>query len=233
MVSEVLVYRGTTLNGGETVVGRSTISFIDDGNERCFLRPLSQSGEVKPFVEIHPESLSSYSQPFSPSVDRIKTTLAASRKEADQLGVTMDVSEDVFIDDDHLDCVWYGGTIGSLAYTEYTILVEVHGDVSICGREDDPVFSEFAYSNKADVGAWLSSDSSLKDAFSSDAEIRDATSNESLDWSNNNWVEYFVIDPDGVWHEGDVIDDSVLDAFTPIAEWVKLLERDYISKATT
>lgn len=39
--------------------------------------------------------------------------------EAKRLGVTLLTKPEAFIDDDHLDCTWYGGYIGGLRYKGY------------------------------------------------------------------------------------------------------------------
>ena len=66
----------------------------------------------------------------------INAAFAKMQQEAKQLGVVLLTKPEVFIDDDHLCCVWYGGYIGGFMYKDYTVALEVHGDVVICGVVD-------------------------------------------------------------------------------------------------
>lgn len=45
---------------------------------------------------------------------KIMEVLQNCKKEAEKFGVELDYNPDVFFDDDHLDPVWYGGSIASL-----------------------------------------------------------------------------------------------------------------------
>lgn len=54
--------------------------------------------------------------------------------EAKRLGVTLLTKPEAFIDDDHLDCTWYGGYIGGLRYKGYVVSVAAMGDVRVSGE---------------------------------------------------------------------------------------------------
>lgn len=176
-----------------------------------------------PFYAVEPDSI----RP-APSREKIHAKLAALEKEAEKYGAELQVMDDDFIDDDHLDCLWYGGHIGSIVYKGHEISIEVHGEVSIYGDPGDEELCDLTYVNKQGTGAYnLAASDTLRTAFKNDAELRAALMENRLVVENNNWVEFFVLTPDGAWHDGDVIDDDVLDAFDDIGAWIQMLHDDY------
>lgn len=99
----------------------------------------------------------------------INAAFAKMQQEAKQLGVELLTKPEVFIDDDHLCCVWYGGDIGRFKYQGYTVALEVHGDVVICGVVDG---KDFEYTNRLNNGAMsMAASDHLRTAFKSDAEL--------------------------------------------------------------
>ena len=76
----------------------------------------------------------------------------AMKAEAKKLGVTILTNPETFIDDDHLDCVWYGGYIGGFEYKGYKLAIEVHGEVVICGIVNGSVSSTITPSLHSPVG---------------------------------------------------------------------------------
>ncbi len=177
-----------------------------------------------PFYAVVPESV----RP-APTRSKIRAKLAELEKEAESLGAELQVREDDFIDDDHLDCLWYGGQIGSIMYKGFEISIEVQGEVALYGDMYDEELKNFTYINKRGNGAFnMAASDSLRTAFKNDTELRAALMENRLVVENNNWVEYFICTPDGVWHGGDVIDcDNVLDAFEDISTWLDLLHDEF------
>ena len=107
----------------------------------------------------------------------INAAFAKMQQEAKQLGVELLTKPEVFIDDDHLCCVWYGGYIGGFMYKDYTVALEVHGDVVICGVVDG---KDFEYTNRLNNGAMsMAASDHLRTAFKSDAELDKAIEDES------------------------------------------------------
>lgn len=89
--------------------------------------------------------------------------------DAKAFGAELLTEESIFIDDDHLDCVWYGGHIGGLRYKGYEVSVEVHGDVEITGFMNG---RDFLYKNKQNTGAMnMAASDTLRTTFKSDAEL--------------------------------------------------------------
>ena len=72
------------------------------------------------------------------------------RREAAAFGAELLTDEKTFIDDEHLDCVWYGGYIGGLRYKGYEVSIEVYGDVDIYGFVNG---ADFQYRNRSNTGA--------------------------------------------------------------------------------
>lgn len=158
----------------------------------------------------------------------INAAFAKMQQEAKQLGVELLTKPEVFIDDDHLCCVWYGGYIGGFMYKDYTVALEVHGDVVICGVVDG---KDFEYTNRLNNGAMsMAASDHLRTAFKSDAELDKAIEDERIEYTANNWIEVFVQGPNGDWSEGMVVDetDNVLDACGDIQAWVKWLEKEFM-----
>ncbi len=183
--------------------------------------PLAELG-FGPFYAVEPESVKP-----APKRDKIRAKLAELEAEAEKYGAELQLFEDDFIDDEHLDCVWYGGEIGEIVYKGYVISIAVEGDVRISGAEGDAKFEDFAYVNKQGTGAYAAADDSLRMAFKNDDELQEAQSRERITYENNNWVEFFVKTPDGLWHDGDVIEFNVLEAFDSIATWLEMLRDSY------
>ena len=154
----------------------------------------------------------------------------AMKAEAKKLGVTMLTNPETFIDDDHLDCVWYGGYIGGFEYKGYKLAIEVHGEVKIYGIVNG---EDFEYVNRLNTGAMnMAASDHLRIAFSSDAELYEAIENESIEYYSNNWIEAFVQYPTGEWSEGVVVDDTdnVLDACGEVSCWIDWLKTEFINK---
>jgi hypothetical protein len=158
--------------------------------------------------------------------------------DAKAFGAELLTEESIFIDDDHLDCVWYGGHIGGLRYKGYEVSVEVHGDVEIVGFMNG---HDFLYKNKQNTGAMnMAASDTLRTTFKSDAELWDAlnadeTAENKVAFENNSWIEAFVKDPKGHWHGSSIVDDAddVLDACGGISGWIDWLKENYIKEDKT
>lgn len=155
--------------------------------------------------------------------------------DAKAFGAELLTKEETFIDDDHLDPVWYGGYIGGIKYKGYELSIEVNGDVEICGIVNG---KDFEYVNRLDIGAMSANASDhLRTTFKSDAELWEAANagpdaENKIEFNENSWVEAFVLYPDGKWSEGTVVDDAddVLDACGGISSWIDWLEEEFIKE---
>ena len=157
------------------------------------------------------------------------------QSDAKAFGAELLTKEETFIDDDHLDPVWYGGYIGGIKYKGYELSIEVNGDVEICGIVNG---KDFEYVNRLDIGAMSANASDhLRTTFKSDAELWEAANagpdaENEIEFNENSWVEAFVLYPDGKWSEGTVVDDAddVLDACGGISAWIDWLEKEFIKE---
>lgn len=161
---------------------------------------------------------------------KIEQSLQEARREAERLGAELLTGEDAFIDDEHLDCVWYGGYVGGLRYKGYELSIEVHGDVMMEGSVNGEWIQ---YKNTQNTGATsMSASDSLRTAFRSDRELQNARSKEQIYFTENSWVEVFVKLPSGEWDGNSIVDDAddVLDACCGVSEWIDWLEANYIKE---
>ena len=155
--------------------------------------------------------------------------------DAKAFGAELLTTEETFIDDDHLDPVWYGGYIGGLKYKGYELSLEVHGDVEICGFMNG---RDFEYVNRLNTGAMsMTASDHLRTTFKSDVDLWDAVNagadaENKIEFNENSWVEAFVLYPNETWSEGTVVDDAdnVLDACGGIAGWIEWLEKEFIKE---
>ena len=126
---------------------------------------------------------------------RIERHYHKMQADAKAFGAELLTEESIFIDDDHLDCVWYGGHIGGLRYKGYEVSIEVHGDVEIVGFMNG---HDFLYKNKQNTGAMnMAASDALRTTFKSDAELWDALNageeaENKVAFENNSWIEAFV-----------------------------------------
>lgn len=155
----------------------------------------------------------------------IETKFNAMLEKAKELGLEVLTKEDVFLDDDHLDSVWYGGFIGGFKYKGYTVEISVIGDAYLTGEING---REFLYRNRYNDGAMaVNADSSLRETFSSDAELYAALQENKIWYENGNWIEVTAVDEDGYPFGEYAVDstDSVLDAccsqLEELVEWLE------------
>lgn len=167
------------------------------------------------------------------SRQKIERRYRKMQADAKAFGAELLTKEETFIDDDHLDSVWYGGYIGGLKYKGYEVSIEVCGDVDVSGSVNG---REFLYQNKTNTGAMnLAAADTLRTAFKSDAELwaaqnADNDADTRIEFLDNNWIEAFVKDPKGHWHGSSVVDDAddVLDACGGISAWIDFLEEKFV-----
>lgn len=143
----------------------------------------------------------------------IKEVLENARKYVRKRGGTLVVDDDVIIDENHLNVVWYGGTIATILRGRCALEIVANGEVEIVGEHNG---SEFRYRNRQGSGAFsMEADDSLRLAFASDAELEKALDNDEIHYEGNSWFEYFAYAEDDVELSNWVEDsDSILDVFS-------------------
>lgn len=130
-----------------------------------------------------------------PSKTNITKKIAELEKLAAAKDAILTVEEETFIDDDHLDCVWYGGEIAVIEYKGVSFEISVHGDVCLDGFYNG---QEIYYKNKSNTGAvgtdlfyQIPDDATLSRLLKADWEKENE---DHLCCENNNWVEIFYGD---------------------------------------
>lgn len=151
-------------------------------------------------------------------------------KAGEKTGAEVCIDERNFIDKEHLDCFWYGGYLGSVTYRDYSIDIEVHGDVRATIFDKDGN-EEYHYVNKNNDGAY--SYSEVRNLIKNDAELQAFNESGRICFEDNNWVEIFLRDAEGK-DSGlvfDVLGDNVLDAFRlKNVEWYKEIIDNFIEE---
>lgn len=131
--------------------------------------------------------------------EEIVRRLSAAQKAAKQLGMKLDTSAEDFIDDKHLDSVWYGGIYAEFFYKNYMIEMCVCGDVHYSWNN-----GESTYHNRYGDGAMsMTADDSLRSTFASDEALQKAIRNGDIVVVDNNWIEAVMYKQDSneIWCE--------------------------------
>ena len=162
----------------------------------------------------------------------IENAFAAMQKVAKELDVILLTKEETFFDDNHLDCVWYGGEIGGFVYKNFKLVFEMNGDVELEGVVKG---RSFYYRNSQNTGAmsFIASDT-LRTAFKSDMELYSALEADEngtdIEFKDNSWIEARVFTSIGEYVGNMVIDwtDNVLEACSSIKDMINWLEKELI-----
>ena len=161
---------------------------------------------------------------MKPNRSNIEATLAQLKAKAKELGCTLDCDPEFFQDDDHLNCVWYGGQYATLQdkagnFLEFCVC----GDVRICDTADD----DWYYASKSGEGALSSADDALRDRFAGDAELAAAEMNGEIRYDNNNWIEIFIRPKGSEQPIDSVVGDSddLLEELSDLSGWADVLKQ--------
>lgn len=164
-----------------------------------------------------------YTEPLK---DMIRIKLEEYRQKALELGITLNIDENIFIDDNHLDCFWYGGYIGSIEYDDWKIIIEVNGYVHayIAPKNGN---DESYYINRDNSGAW---GKNICDFISGDLQKQELTQNKEMIFNHNNWVEWRIQPPgkdvyDPITQFDNILDDNVLEAFNDLRKYVRIIRQ--------
>ena len=127
--------------------------------------------------------------------DLICERLERYREAAKQKCVTLDVTPDDFIDDEHLDCLWYDGAYAFLKYKDMDVVLSVQGEVTLkgtCGGRE--IFYRNSYRGPdpcADLDCQIRDDVELYRLLGAEwAEEKE----DHLILEDNNWIESFCGD---------------------------------------
>lgn len=145
-------------------------------------------------------------------------------KQEEKYGVKIEI--DGLIDKDHLNCLWYGGRVGSIEYKGYKIVIGAYGDIRISGK----IYGvDIDFKDKSNSGAaWP--DIGIEYDIDDDKlySLIDGDENNFLSFENNNWFEVDLISPDGEWIDlcgaDNVLDDDLLDCFADVSEYFEYVD---------
>lgn len=149
----------------------------------------------------------------------------------EKFGVKIKISQ--LIDKDHLDCIWYGGEVGSIEYRGYKIVIGAYGEIRICGKfKGEEV--EFADKNSTgEIYRSLGVDYEIDDdaLFALNSGESDYT---YLYYENNNWFEVNLISPDGKFIDlstnrcsfDNVLEGDLLDCFSSVDDYFKYVDEE-------
>ena len=137
-------------------------------------------------------------------------------KKWEQLGGKLDMHTAAFIDDEHLDSLWFGGYIGTITYGNVTIDVKAVGDVRATlyrnGEEEKFV------KDKSNNGIFAEK---MVDLIDNDTELSCLLAEagegapDRLELVDGNWFEYFINVSGEPIGDVDALCCDALEAFEP------------------
>ena len=149
-------------------------------------------------------------------------------KQEEKYGVKIEI--DGLIDKDHLDCLWYGGQVGSIEYKGYKIVIGAYGDIRISGRiyGVDIDFKDKSNSGAAYPDIAIEYDIDDDKLHDISKVFSEGDEHNYLIFKNNNWFEVDLISPSGEWIDlcdsDNVLDDNLLDCFADVSEYFEYVD---------
>lgn len=105
---------------------------------------------------------------------------------------------DPMIDENHQDCVWYGGDLVLVEYKGWKFILGAYGDVrATLYDESGEEIAEVR--DKNNYGLFYDE---MDRYIAGDKEMYALESEDKLVFGNNNWFEVFAVDPAGEEREG-------------------------------
>lgn len=132
--------------------------------------------------------------------------------------------EDI-LDKEHLNCLWYGGSVCTFSYKGYNLSIDAIGEIQLNGflngQQINIVDKNSCGSVYDEIGTFLS-DKELVEALS-------RTSGDYLWRGDGNWFEYNVFAPDGTMLElynDNILSDNLIDAVKEgLKDFVEMVDR--------
>lgn len=97
------------------------------------------------------------------------------------------------IDSKHQDCLWYGGWLATIEYDKWKFYIEAVGDV-YCELYDEQGKEIEDVRDKYNNGRFYNQ---MSPYIKNDEELHNLISENRLVFENNNWLEVFIVAPDG------------------------------------
>lgn len=131
------------------------------------------------------------------------------------------------IDQNHLNCLWYGKTVGYIEIDNWIVSIEANGDVRIQGKFEG---EEFDIVDKNDGGRVYQELGNKIDDTALERLIGNPEPDNFIEFGNNNWFEFNVITPDGIFIDcfdyDNVLDsDNLLECFDNIDYYIDIINR--------
>lgn len=154
-----------------------------------------------------------------------ESKLAKIKEQEKKYNVTINITD--IIDKDHLDCVWYGGEVGTIKTSDgYTLSIGAYGDIRMHGVIDGEYFDIKDKNNTGYVYEEIGykvDDSKLHQLLNECGDNGDY-----LDYEDNNWFEVNVISPKGQFvdlcYADNVLADDLLDCFLDIETYFEYID---------
>ena len=151
--------------------------------------------------------------------------MAAIMAQEQALGVKIEILD--LHDEDHLDCVWYGGKCAEITYPDgWKVLIEANGDIRLYGNAEGIGSLEVTDKNNGgrvfrELGHRLDDDDITR------LEGSDDPSNY-LVFGNNNWFELNVVSPSGRFIDmcdaDNILDGNLLDCLEGVGDYLVYVE---------
>ena len=149
--------------------------------------------------------------------------LAQIKEQEAKYNVTINISD--IIDKDHLNCVWYGGEVGTIKTSDgYTITIGAYGDIYLYGVID----GEEIYVKDKSNGGYVYNEIGYKVNDNQLHKLLTSYSEQNyLIYGDNNWFEVNVISPKGDFIDlgctDNVLYDDLLDCFLGIETYFEYI----------
>ena len=129
------------------------------------------------------------------------------------------------IDQNHLNCIWYGGQVGYIVIDGWCVTIEARGDIRIQGKING---EEFDVVDKRNGGAVYEELGHKIDDEILNRLIQNPDPDNFIEFGNNNWFEFNIETPEGIFVDccgyDNVIDsDNLLECFDDIYYYKEIL----------
>ena len=151
----------------------------------------------------------------------------------EKFGVKINISQ--LIDKDHLDCLWYGGEVGTIKYKGYTIAIGAYGDVRLYGKIKGSWVEVKDKNNAGEAYGAIAVEHEIDDD-ALHALTSDTSEYGYLVYENNNWFEVDLISPEGEWIDlcgsDNVLSDDLLDCFSSVDDYFAFVDGEIEERKT-
>lgn len=169
---------------------------------------------------------------LEPPIEKFRQSILAQLKKQGFDVSQIDLSVEQFIDDEHKNCLWYGGVVATVEYCEHVFWLEALGDISATLLDLD--YSEVLcdVKDKYNSGRFYEE---MSYYIKNDKDLGCLVDEDRLVFNNNNWFEIFVETPDGVKHDlmdvcnSDDLDDCILEMIDSMDELIEYVSKDSVA----